>query len=99
MNAHYPRRRLILQGLGLLAIAPIVAPAIAQALKPLSEDSPPGKTVNYSRNASSSKHSSYKTGSSCSNCQFFNSGNNACGLMSGYSTTSEAWCNAWAKKA
>jgi High potential iron-sulfur protein len=99
MNTNHTRRRFILQGLGLLAIAPMIAPVIAQSLKPLSEDSPPGKAVNYSRNASQSKHASYKSGSSCGNCQFFNSSNSACGLMSGYGSVGEAWCSAWAKKA
>ena len=92
------RRAALVAGVPLLA--PIAAsPAAAQALPPLPADHAQGKALAYAADASKVSHPSFKPGSNCANCQFFNAANKGCSLFPGYSVAPNGWCAAWAKKA
>lgn len=105
MNAQSPsRRRFLVRAAVLAAAVPFVAPALvgtaaAQALKPLPADNATAIALAYVADAKTSKHASYKPGSSCANCQFFTAATGACTLFPGFSVPAAAWCSAWAKKA
>lgn len=97
-------RRRVLR-LGALALAaPFVArlavpEAFAQALPTLPLDHPQAKALAYVEDAATTKHASFKPGSTCLNCQFFTASNGACTLFPGYRVAPRGWCAAWAKKA
>lgn len=57
------------------------------------------KALAYTETASTVKHASFKAGSKCSNCQFFNAATSACAIFPGFTVAAEGWCSAWAKKA
>ena len=105
MNAPSPSRRRFLVHAAIAAVAiPFVAPALigraaAQALKPLPADNATAVALAYVADAKTSKHASYKPGSSCGNCQFFTAATGACTLFPGFTVPAAAWCSAWAKKA
>ena len=105
MNAQNPSRRQFLIRAAVVAAAlPFAAPALvgtaaAQALKPLPADNATAVALAYVADAKTSKHASYKPGSSCANCQFFTAATGACTLFPGFSVPAAAWCSAWAKKA
>jgi hypothetical protein len=105
MNANSPSRRQFLVRAAVIAAAlPFVAPALvgtanAQALKPLPADNATAIALGYVADAKTTKHPSYKPGSTCGNCQFFTAATGACTLFPGFSVPAAAWCSAWAKKA
>lgn len=104
MNTPNPSRRRFLVQAAVVAALPFVAPALvgqaaAQALAPLPADNATAKALGYVADASTTKHASFKPGSSCSNCQFFTAGTGACTLFPGFAVNAKGWCSAWAKKA
>jgi hypothetical protein len=104
MNAFSPSRRSFLIHAAVVAAAAPLAPlligtAAAQALAPLPADNATAVALAYVADAATSKHPSYKAGSSCSNCQFFAAANNGCSLFPGFAVSPKGWCSAWAKKA
>lgn len=97
-------RRQFLVRAAVVAALPLVAAVStgsvqAQALKPLPLDNAQAKALAYAAVAATVKHSSFKPGSNCANCQFFTAGSGACALFMGYSVAPAGWCSAWAKKA
>jgi hypothetical protein len=104
MNAQSPSRRQFLVAAAVMAAAAPLAPllvgrAAAQALQPLPSDHATAVALAYTPDAATSKHASYKAGSSCSNCQFFTAANSGCSLFTGFAVAPAGWCSAWAKKA
>ena len=99
-----PSRRRFLVRAATVAALPFVAPlfvgrAEAQALAPLPTDHATAKALAYTPDASTTKHASFKPGSTCANCQFFTAATGACVLFPGFSVAPAGWCSAWAKKA
>jgi len=104
MHADSPSRRRFLVRAALVAAAAPLAPlvvgtAAAQALQPLPADNPTAVALSYTADAATAKHASFKPGSSCANCQFFNAANSGCTLFAGFAVAAKGWCSAWAKKA
>jgi len=104
MNPFSPsRRRFLVRAAVVAAVAPLapllVGTVAAQALAPLPADHPTATALAYTADAATTRHPSYKPGSTCSNCQFFNAGNNGCTLFAGFAVSPKGWCSAWAKKA
>jgi hypothetical protein len=104
MNAESASRRRFLLGAALAVAAAPLAPlaigrAEAQALKPLPADNATAKALAYTADAATTKHASFKPGSSCANCQFFTAGTGGCTLFPGFAVAAKGWCSAWAKKA
>lgn len=104
MNAPSVSRRRFLVTAAVAAVAAPLAPLLvgraeAQALKPLPADNATAVALGYVADAATTKHASFKPGSSCANCQFFTAGTGACSLFPGFSVSPKGWCSAWAKKA
>lgn len=103
--SHYPlsRRRFLMQAAVTGTTLPLLANMVCQptqaALPLLAPDNPQAKAFNYVDDASNTKHSAFKPGSACANCQFFTATDGACAIFSGFSVASAGWCSAWAKKA
>ncbi len=98
------RRRFLVHAVVAAAAIPFIAPgligsAAAQALKPLPADNATAVALGYVADASTTKHASFKPGSTCANCQFFTAATGACTLFPGFSVPAAGWCSAWAKKA
>ena len=96
------RRRFLINAALATAALPIAMRLIPEAraagLTKLPLDNPQAKALGYTDDASTSKHPSYKAGSTCSNCQFFTAATGACALFAGFSVSPKGWCSAWAKK-
>lgn len=77
--------------------------AMAQDLPALPVDNAQAKALGYTEDAATTKHPSFKAGSDCANCQFFQGAPGAssgpCALFPGHSVKAKGWCSAWAKKA
>lgn len=109
MNDSTPSRRRFLFNMAVAASAlPLGArllnnPAQAQDLPALPLDNPQAKALGYSDDAATVKHPSFKAGSNCANCQFYQAAAGAasgpCALFPGHSVKAKGWCSAWAKKA
>lgn len=104
MSQHSPSRRSFLLHAAIVAAAAPLAPllvgrASAQALAPLPADNATAVALGYVADAATAKHASYKAGSTCANCQFFNATNSGCSLFPGFAVAPKGWCSAWAKKA
>lgn len=109
MNETPSSRRRFLVNLALAASAvPLGARllsgnAMAQSLPALPLDNPQAKALAYAEDAAAVKHPSFKAGSDCANCQFFQGAPGAsegpCALFPGHSVKAKGWCSAWAKKA
>ncbi len=101
--ANLSRRRFLVTA-AVVAALPFVAPTLvgtahAQALAPLPADNATAKALGYVADAATTKHASFKPGSSCANCQFFTAANSGCTLFPGFAVAAKGWCSAWAKKA
>jgi len=96
------RRRFLINAALATAALPIAMRLIPEAraagLTKLPLDNPQAKALGYTDDASTSKHPTYKPGSTCSNCQFFTAATGACALFAGFSVSPKGWCSAWAKK-
>lgn len=109
MNEPTPSRRRFLFNVAVAATAlPLGArllstPARAQDLPALPLDNPQAKALAYADDAGAVKHASFKPGSDCTNCQFYQgaagSASGPCALFPGHSVKAKGWCSAWAKKA
>lgn len=104
-----PSRRRFLRNVAVAAVAAplgvrmLAQSAFAAELPLLSLDNAQAKALAYHEDAASVQHPSFKPGSDCGNCQFYQgapgSTAGACALFPGYNVKSMAWCSAWAKKA
>lgn len=105
-----PSRRRFLRNVALAAVAaPLGVRMVAQSafaqqeLPLLDPDNAQAKALAYNEDAASVQHPSFKPGSDCGNCQFYQGAPGstaaACALFPGYNVKSAAWCSAWAKKA
>ncbi|MDY7218229.1 high-potential iron-sulfur protein [Denitrificimonas sp. JX-1] len=73
--------------------------AFAQELTPLEPTNPMAQALNYVKVAEEgSDNPSYKAGSKCSNCMFFQEGSNGCQLFPQNSVEPEGWCQSWVQK-
>ena len=95
-----PARRAALFRLGAgVAILPLslLAPGIARADDPLSEDDPKAKEVGYVEDVARAKGA--KAGASCASCSLYagakNSANGPCQLFPGKLVKSGGWCSSW----
>lgn len=77
----------------------LMGKARAGGLPPLPLDNPQARALAYTDVATSSKHSNYKPGSECLNCQFFTAATGACSVFSGFSVAPKGWCSVWARHA
>ncbi len=103
MNVHAPsRRRFLIRAALATAALPIAmrmaGEAHAAGLAKLPLDNAQAKALGYVEDASTTKHASYKPGSTCANCQFFTAATGACSLFAGFSVSPTGWCSAWSKK-
>ncbi len=103
-----PRRRFLINAVLASAALPFVgrlASGAAQAadLPKLPLDNAQAKALNYVETTEGLTHASYKAGSICQNCQFWQGGPDAewggCTLFPGHNVAGKGWCSAWAKKA
>jgi hypothetical protein len=109
MSAPNPsRRRFLVHTAITAATVPLGAtlltrPAQAQDIVPLPLDNATAAALAYSEDASGISHPSFKSGSNCTNCQFYTgAGGDArgpCTLFPGFSVAAAGWCTAWAAKA
>lgn len=103
MNETMQRRRfLILAGFSAIAVPvalrwPTEASAKGKTLPPLPVTNAQARALKYTEDASMVKAANYKSGSSCTNCQFFTPSTGACSLFAGYSVAPKGWCSAWSK--
>lgn len=97
-----PARRRFLAAAALVATAPLLlraADARAAGLPPLTTANAQAKALGYVAGASPATTTARKPGSTCANCQFFQSGSNGCALFAGFAVSPKGWCTAWAKRA
>lgn len=57
------------------------------------------KALAYIESASAVQHALFRAGSTCSNCQLFTAGSNACAIFPGFAVAPAGWCSAWTKRA
>lgn len=98
------RRRFLMRAAIAATAAPILGKlatqhAIAAAPPQLPTTHAQAKALSYVQDASTVKHPMFKAGSTCSNCQLFTPGTNACSIFPGFAVAPKGWCQAWAKKA
>jgi len=102
------RRRFLLNVAVVGAALPLAGrlvsnPVLASDLPKLPLDNPQAKALNYVETTEGLSHPSYKEGSLCTNCQFWQAGPNdewgGCTLFPGHKVAGPGWCSAWAKKA
>lgn len=97
------RRRFLLQAAVAATALPLLASMAGQparaALTKLPADNPQAKALGYTEDGDDSKNAAHKSGSICSNCQFFTAATGACALFPGFAVSPKGWCSAWAKKA
>lgn len=103
-----PRRRFLINAVLAAAALPVagrllVQPAQAQGKPKLPLDNAQAKALNYVETTEGLSHPSYKEGSLCNNCQFWQAGPEdewgGCTLFPGHDVAGKGWCSAWAKKA
>jgi hypothetical protein len=107
MNHSQNRRRLLRLLAGAAATLPVLRLADAQAADAphLSVEDPTAKSLGYVEDAkAAAKDPSFKAGSLCSNCNFFQaaqaSGDYApCMVFAGKAVNKNGWCKSWVKKA
>jgi High potential iron-sulfur protein len=91
---------LTLRSLSAEAAAP--APAAAKALPKLALTDPTAKALGYAEDAAKVKHTAFKAGSNCANCNLYKGAKGAatgpCTLFPKNSVVAKGWCSAWAKK-
>ncbi len=91
---------LTLRSLSAEAAAP--APAAAKTLPKLTLSDPTAKALAYAEDATKVKHTAFKAGSKCTNCNLYKGAKDAatgpCTLFPKNSVVANGWCSAWAKK-
>ncbi len=104
----HPRRRFLINAVLASAALPLAVRALsgearAADLPKLPLDNAQAKALNYVETTEGLTHASYKAGSLCSNCQFYQGAATdewaGCTLFPGYNVAGKGWCSAWAKKA
>jgi hypothetical protein len=90
-------------GLALGALALEVAPALAEDLPHVDENSPQAKALGYVHDAAAvdkAKFPHFADGSHCANCALYQGGESwgGCGIFPGQAVNAAGWCSAWAKK-
>lgn len=99
------RRKFMRNSLIAIAALPLGASllsqrAFAQELTPLDPSAPQAQALHYVKVAAeASDNASYKEGSKCSACMFFQAENNGCQLFPQSSVEPEGWCQSWVQKA
>lgn len=96
------RRRFLMQAALAAGAAPMLGLAARDAhaaLAKLPVTNAQAKALSYTEDAKTVKHPLYKAASTCSNCQLFTAGTNACAIFPGFAVAPAGWCSAWAKKA
>lgn len=103
-----PRRRFLVNAVLATAALPFAGrllsnPAHAADLPKLPLDNPQAKALSYVETTEGLTHASFKAGSLCRNCQFWQAGPEdewgGCTLFPGHNVAGKGWCSAWAKKA
>jgi len=100
------RRRFLLKLTVAAGTLPLLGPALrtvrAADPPPLPLDNPTAKALAYVEDAAQTKHPSFKPGSNCANCKFYQGPADAprapCQLFAGFSVAGPGWCSAWAPK-
>lgn len=102
--ANQSRRKFIRSSLFGIAALPLGASllsqrAFAEGLVPLDISAPQAQALNYVKVAEeASTHASYKDGSNCANCMFFQEANSGCQLFPQSSVEPAGWCQSWVQK-
>jgi High potential iron-sulfur protein len=77
------------------------APA-AKALPKLPLTDPAAKALAYTENATTVKHTAFKAGSLCANCNLYKGAKGQafgpCTIFPKHTVAAKGWCSAWAKK-
>lgn len=77
--------------------------AQAEDLPMLPLDNAQAKALGYVETTDGLAHASFKAGSNCTNCQFYQGAADSaaapCTLFPGHRVAGPGWCSAWAKKA
>ena len=103
-----PRRRFLVNAVLATAALPFAArfamnAAQAADLPKLPLDNAQAKALGYVETTEGLTHASFKAGSNCHNCQFWQAGPEdewgGCTLFPGHQVAGKGWCSAWAKKA
>ncbi len=108
MNRSDPsRRRFLIDTAVAVSVLPMAGyfltrPARADDLPMLPLDNPQAKALSYVETTDGLAHPSFKPGSDCTNCQFYQGAADSaaapCTLFPGHRVAGPGWCSAWAKK-
>ncbi|OOG63481.1 High potential iron-sulfur protein [Rhodanobacter sp. B04] len=83
------------------ALASFAGFAHAADLMHVTDSDPTAKALGYVEDASATKNSLYKAGSTCANCQFYTGaagGYGPCQLFPGKAVNAKGWCSSYTPK-